>query len=261
MAGQDIGEHASVFPVERELTTPRAAGVAGIVFAGLFVAASIVLLRGAAGRSLSTQMVIANVHGPRLDGPAVASLYLTFFAAVAFLWFMAVLRDRIGRREDKFLATVFLGSGLLFVAMFLAGAAALGALAAGARFGTGAPVDAAVVGYARSLGYTFLLVFATKAAGVFTIVTATMLLRLAHWPRWTAYSGYAAAPRADPQRHVLRARHPAVPCMGHRDEHLRVAQRRLDRCFPSRRRVTPNPLNQPLPVHESAKPSGFAGGC
>jgi hypothetical protein len=191
MGEQDSAGRPAAFPGERDLTTPRAAGVAGIVFAGLFVA-SIILLRGAAGRSLSTQTVIGNVtgHDSRV---AVAGLYLAFFAGVAFLWFMAVLRDRIGRREDKFFATVFLGSGLLFVAMFLAGAAAVGALAAGARFGTAAPLDAAVTGYARSLGYTFLLVFATKAAGVFTIVTATMLLRLAHWPRWTGYSGYAAA--------------------------------------------------------------------
>ena len=141
---------------------------------------------------MGTQSVIRNLsahHATR----AVAGLYLAFFAAVAFLWFMAVLRDRIGRREDKFFATVFLGSGLLFVAMFLAGAGALGGLAAGARFGTGAAPDAAVVGYARSLGYTLLLVFATKATGVFTIVTSTMLLRLVHWPRWTGYSGYAAA--------------------------------------------------------------------
>ncbi len=188
---QGIGGDASAFPAEHELTTPRAAGVAGIVFAGLFVA-SIVLLRSAVGRSLSTQTVIGNAAG-RNSTAAVAGLYLSFFAGVAFLWFMAVLRDRIGRREDKFFATVFLGSGLLFVAMFLAGAAALGGLAAGARFGTGTALDAAVVGYARSLGYTFLLVFATKAAGVFTIVTSTMLLRLARWPRWTGYSGYAAA--------------------------------------------------------------------
>jgi hypothetical protein len=191
MGEQDSGDNASVLPAERELTTPRAAGVAGIVFAALFVT-STVLLRGAAGRSLSTQAVIANSTG-RGSTVAVAGLYLTFFAGVAFLWFMAVLRDRIGQREDKFFATVFLGSGLLFVAMFLAGAAALGGLAAGARFGTAAPLDAAVVGYARSLGYTFLLVFATKAAGLFTIVTSTMLLRLAHWPRWTGYSGYVAA--------------------------------------------------------------------
>ena len=179
------------FPVERELTTPRAAGVAGIVFAGLFVA-SIVLVRSAAGRSLTVQTVIRNVTG-HASTRAVAGLYLAFFAGVAFLWFMAVLRDRIGRREDKFFATVFMGSGLLFVGLFLAGAAAIGGLAAGARFGTASSIDATIVGYARSLGYTFLLVFATKAAGVFTIVTSTMLLRLAHWPRWTAYSGYAAA--------------------------------------------------------------------
>jgi hypothetical protein len=105
------------------------------------------------------------------------------------------IEELLDCRGDKFgpLATVILGSGLLFVAMFLAGAAALGGLAAGARFGTAAPLDAAVVGYARSLGYTFLLVFATKAAGLFTIVTSTMLLRLAHWPRWTGYSGHVAA--------------------------------------------------------------------
>ncbi len=185
------GDDAPVFPVERELATPRAAGVVGIVFAGLFVT-SIVLLRTVTGRSLSVRTVIRNVSGHDAT-LAVLGLYLTFFAGVAFLWSMAVLRDRIGRREDKFFATVFMGSGLLFVGLFLAGAAATGGLAAGFRFGTDTSLDAAVVGYARSIGYTFLLVFATKAAGVFTIVTSTMLLRLAHWPRWTAFSGYAAA--------------------------------------------------------------------
>lgn len=182
---------APAIAARRELTTPRAAGIAGIVFAGLFVT-SIVLLRIATGRSLSAQTVIRNVTGHD-STLAIAGLYLAFFAAVAFLWFMAVLRDRIGSREDKFFATVFMGSGLLFVALFLAGATAVGALAAGARFGSATSLDAAVVNYARSLGYTFLFVFATKAAGLFTIVTSTMLLRLARWPRWTAFTGYAAA--------------------------------------------------------------------
>ena len=36
---------------------------------------------------------------------------------------MAVLRNRIGGLEDRFFATVFLGSGLLFVAMLFATAA------------------------------------------------------------------------------------------------------------------------------------------
>ena len=45
------------------------------------------------------------------------------FTGIAFLWFMAVLRNRIGMLEDRFFATVFLGSGLLFISMLYAAAA------------------------------------------------------------------------------------------------------------------------------------------
>ena len=38
-------------------------------------------------------------------------------AEAAFLWLIGVLRDRLGELEDRFFATVFLGSGLLFLAM------------------------------------------------------------------------------------------------------------------------------------------------
>ena len=52
------------------------------------------------------------------DGPAsFAALYLAPFAGIAFLWFVAVIRDQIGDREDRFFATVFFGSGILFVAL------------------------------------------------------------------------------------------------------------------------------------------------
>ncbi|MDQ7822286.1 MAG: hypothetical protein RDV48_05780 [Candidatus Eremiobacteraeota bacterium] len=38
-------------------------------------------------------------------------------AGIAFLWFIGVIRNRMGAHEDRFFATVFFGSGLLFVAM------------------------------------------------------------------------------------------------------------------------------------------------
>ncbi len=60
----------------------------------------------------------------------IATLYVAPFAGIAFLWFLAVVRDRIGRNEDRFLSTVFLGSGLLFVAMFWASAATAASLVA-----------------------------------------------------------------------------------------------------------------------------------
>src|SRR5206468_9679483 len=55
-------------------------------------------------------------------------LALMPFAGIAFLWFVGVLRDRIGAAEDRFFATLFLGSGLLFIAMLFVAAAIAAAL-------------------------------------------------------------------------------------------------------------------------------------
>ena len=52
------------------------------------------------------------------------------FSGIAFLWFIGVIRDFIGEQEDKFFATVFLGSGLLFVAMLFVSAAVAGGILA-----------------------------------------------------------------------------------------------------------------------------------
>jgi hypothetical protein len=55
-------------------------------------------------------------------------LNLVPFAGIAFLWFIGVLRDRLGELEDRFFATVFLGSGLLFLAILFASAAVVGGI-------------------------------------------------------------------------------------------------------------------------------------
>jgi hypothetical protein len=41
-------------------------------------------------------------------GVALVGVYLAPFSGIAFLWFVAVVRDLIGEREDRFFATVFL---------------------------------------------------------------------------------------------------------------------------------------------------------
>ena len=118
---------------ERGLTTPRAAGVAGIVFAVLFVVA-LDLLAEVVGVELDTQAVMDEPERLELDRGPGRPLPAAV-RGIAFLWFIGVIRDRIGDREDRFFATVFLGSGLLFVAMLFAGGAVLGGLIAGNRFG------------------------------------------------------------------------------------------------------------------------------
>src|SRR3954447_9464388 len=118
-------DHPSVGVTRAAIRTPRAAAVAGIVFAVLLTTA-FVLLRwaipsdtAAAGKWLE--------DGGRHDA-IVLALNLLPFAGIAFLWFIGVIRDRIGAGEDRFFATVFLGSGLLFVAMMLAAGAVTGGL-------------------------------------------------------------------------------------------------------------------------------------
>ncbi|HEX5642621.1 MAG TPA: hypothetical protein VFZ86_09830 [Thermoleophilia bacterium] len=175
---------------ERGLTTPRAAGVAGIIFSLFFVVA-LALLAEVVGVGLDTETVMANLEGSN-STLGLIGLYLVPFAGIAFLWFIAVVRDRIGVHEDRFFATAFLGSGLLFVAMLFAAAAVLGGLIAGNSLGTAAPTDIATVGFARSVGYSFLFIYSAKSAGVFVLATST-IIRRSGWPRWASISGFIVA--------------------------------------------------------------------
>jgi len=114
-------------------------------------------------------------------------------AGIAFLWFVAVIRNRIGEREDRFFATVFIGSGLLFVAMmWAAGAAAASLVAANHLEGVIFP-DAATYESARSLAHALFFVYASRAAAIFVIVTSTIALGTATFPRWLVVLGYAIA--------------------------------------------------------------------
>jgi hypothetical protein len=120
----------------------------------------------------------------------VVGLALIPFAGVAFLWFIGVLRERIGDREDKFFATVFLGSGLLFVAILLVAEALTSAMVLSVHPapGTGAVLTPVWWDVSRNLTNQ-LLQASLQMAGVFTTATATLLLRTDSAPRWLALSG------------------------------------------------------------------------
>jgi hypothetical protein len=171
------------------LRTPRAAAVAGIVFS-VFLISALVLLRlsvpahpGDAGAWLTDR-------GRR--AAMVIALNLVPFAGIAFLWFMGVLRDRIGAREDRFFATVFLGSGLLFVGMLFVAAAVAGGLIAAASRPSGPPgADTLVLG--RDVTAVLVNVYAMRMAAVFTLTTVTIARRTEIVSRWLTVAGIVAA--------------------------------------------------------------------
>ena len=178
--------------VGRDLRAPRAAGAAGLAFSVLFIA-SILILRSAPDAGSSTDEIARWYLRNDAKHIALVGLYLAPFSGIAFLWFIAVIRSHLGDREDQFFATVFLGSGLLWVAMLFAAAAAGGAPLAGVKF-QGAPVPSPdTIGLARSLAYTFLYVYGVRAAAVFIISVSTLAQRTKALPRWLVIIGYVIA--------------------------------------------------------------------
>jgi len=174
--------------MSRAIRTPRSAAVAGIAFSVLFVLA-LLLVRSAipkdpadAGQWLTDKSRRELV---------LAGLWLVPFSGIAFLWFVGVVRDRIGEAEDRFFGTVFLGSGLLFVAMlFVTAALAAGLVAtAGDNSTIFHSSDAWEIG--RRATFELMTVYAMRMAAVFTIATSTILHRLGLAPRWLVVTGYA----------------------------------------------------------------------
>jgi hypothetical protein len=103
--------------ISQHMKTPRAAAIAGIVFSLLFITS--LLLLWVSIPANPREPASAVIH--RLKTISI-SLNLLPFTGIAFLWFVAVVRDRLGELEDRFFATVFLGSGLLFIAMLFSAA-------------------------------------------------------------------------------------------------------------------------------------------
>jgi len=110
------------------------------------------------------------------------------FAAIAFLWFMGVVRDGLGRFEDKFFSTVFLGSGLLFLAMMF--------VAAGVGAGlerSHAVADPHVATFGQMVLLTVSKTYALRMAAVFMISLATIWLKTGLMPRWLVGVTYLVA--------------------------------------------------------------------
>jgi len=110
------------------------------------------------------------------------------------LWFIGVLRDRLGQQEDRFFATVFFGSALLFLAMLFAAAAVGGAVILVASSGEQIElVNSTTFRFARAAAYIIMNVYAIKMAGVFMISTSTVVVYTATAARWIAFVGYVLA--------------------------------------------------------------------
>ena len=172
----------------RKLKTPRAAAIAGILFALLF-GTGLVLIR----ISIPTDPTAEDAWLDTNSRTISLALNLIPYAGIAFLWFIGVIRDRLEDLEDRLFATVFLGSGLLFLALTFTGAALAGGLLNSYILAPSALVESGVYSYSRAVMYQTINVYAIRMAGVFMISLGTIWLRTGLMQRVWAFVTYALA--------------------------------------------------------------------
>lgn len=201
--------------IRDRLKTPRAAAIAGILFSVL----------------LSTTLVLLHISVPaasqetpaRLAGgtdTVVLALNPVPFTGIAFLRFIGVVRDRVGAYEDRFFASVFLGSGLLFLAMFFPAAAVGGATLIALKTAPRTKIESGAYAFGRTITAQIMNVYALRMAGVFMISTATIAIRTRILPRWITLPGYALALLLLVSSHFVDWFGPRIPSVGIRNEHI-----------------------------------------
>jgi hypothetical protein len=174
--------------IRARLKTPRAAAIAGILFSVLLIA-GLLLFR----LSVRADPLEAGAWLKTSSNTIALALNLVPFAGIAFLWFIGVLRDRLGELEDRFFATVFLGSGLLFLAMLFASAAIAGGIIIAYAAKPAELLDSPTFTFARAATYEIMNLYAVKMAAVFMVSTSTLAIRTGIIARWMGFLGYAFA--------------------------------------------------------------------
>src|SRR6476659_1418971 len=170
------------------LKTPKAAAIAGMLFSVLLLAV-FWLLR----TSIPADPQEPGSWLQKSSGKVALALNLMPFAGIAFLWFIGVLRDRLGQQEDRFFATVFFGSGLLFLATLFTGAAIIGAILIAFAMQPQELIGSATFHFARAAAYGLVNIYMIKMASVFMITTSTVAIYTGIAPRWFAILGFALA--------------------------------------------------------------------
>ena len=183
--------------------------MAGVLFAVLF-GTSLILIHGALPEGAAPGSQWLDAGSLRLKTASI----LMPFAGICFLWFIGVVRDGLGHYEDRFFATVFFGSGLLFLAMMFASAAVGAGLVESRHYAGGAITDSSVGVFGQMLLLKLSKTYALRMAGVFMMSLATIWLRLSCMVCMAAMSCEVSSLPSKPARRSTRTvRSPSADCM------------------------------------------------
>lgn len=176
-------------PVARKVRSIEAAAIAGLIYSVLAIV-TIQLLNRSPSLTFDDAELTAWYADDSNRAGLILALNLSAVSAISFLWFVAVIRRRIGSREDKFFATVFLGASIAFITAWILAAAAMAAPAVASTVLDAATISPAAITVSSGMSEALLLVVAPRLQAVFVFTTSTIMLRTRALPTWLAYAGY-----------------------------------------------------------------------
>jgi len=173
----------------RALRSIEAAAVAGLLHSALSLVATGLLLSSPDPRD-GDQAIAEWYLEDSNQRTMILALNLMTMSSIMFVWFVAVIRRRVGERENRFFGTVFFGSALLLTGAWLVAAVFWAAPAiAGQAFDT--VPDAGTVAMTQAGAITMASIVATRLEAVFIISTTTVGRLSEALPRWLVLTGYA----------------------------------------------------------------------
>ena len=171
-----------------QLRTPRVAAYAGLAFA-LLLGISMALIQDSIPLSTPYDRGWLDDRADRVE----LAIALIPFAGIAFLWFMGVLRDLIGNREDQLFSTVFFGSGLLFLGGLFIWATLLGSVLASADADPTLWRDTGAFVFGVSMVKVLGGMVTLRMAGVFMLSTGTIWMRTGAMQLWLVWLTWVVA--------------------------------------------------------------------
>lgn len=171
--------------LRRRFASIEAAAVAGLVCA---VGWSLSLrgLLATPGIGAPDADVVAFYADPNNASTAVIWLQVLVVATIAYLWFVGVIRGRIGDNEPRLFGTVFLGASILLAGLLFVGASLLAAPSVLVAVGDVAP-DPGAVSLTRAAAAAVLSVFAPRVATLVMLSTASLGRATGALPRWLVW--------------------------------------------------------------------------
>jgi len=149
------------------------------------------LLSTGPGAHASDAELVAFYESGSQSRLVLVGLYVMPFAGIAFVWFCIALRvwmRAVSHVRAELVAGIQLVSGILYVALFFAGAAAISVTAVGTQF-SDSPVDPGIARQFPQYGSALMLVFAMRMAAMFVFTSSRLGQMTGALPRWFAWLG------------------------------------------------------------------------